>query len=256
MDAPPASDNRAFITLYGTDADAARLRLQSLLCNALIYVHFGIAVAGGLPLWTMLLSTPVLVVRWMLSLHELFHLRSEREVDFATRLLPLMLTPFSLGYREFLDIHRRHHRFMATPEDPEYFQIRGNKLVGFLNATTAPEQAYFRWVGEKGIDLPLLRDTLIRLALFLGMIWLSGWNFLWYWIPVRLAYGASYFSFFYCLHRKGTDYGVYPLQLPNWAAKAFSVLFGKEALLATCHHDMHHAHPRVHAFHLPTIRNR
>ena len=255
MDTTSTLDKPAFEALYGTDADASRLRLQSLLYNGLIYLHFGFALTGWLPLWTMLISAPVLVVRWMLATHELFHLRSETEVDFATRLLPLMLTPFSLGYREFLDIHRRHHRFTATPEDPEFFQIRGNKLAGFLNASTAPEQAYFRWLAKKGLDFPLLRDTAVRLTLFLGMIWLSGWAFLWYWLPVRLAYGASYFSFFYCLHRKGAEYGVYPLPLPAWAEKTFTALFGKEALLATCHHDLHHAHPRVNAFQLPSIRN-
>jgi len=37
----------------------------------------------------------------------------------------LVLTPFSLGYREMLDIHRQHHRQAATPEDSEYFQLRG-----------------------------------------------------------------------------------------------------------------------------------
>jgi len=79
----------------------------------------------------MVFSAPILVVRWLLSVHELFHLRNDRQVDPITRLLPLILTPFSLGYRELLDIHRRHHRYAATPEDPEYYEIRGTRPVGF-----------------------------------------------------------------------------------------------------------------------------
>jgi fatty acid desaturase len=239
---------------YGTDADARRLTIQSLAYNTLLYVHFALSVAGLVPLWTMLLSAPILVVRWMLAVHELFHLRSEKEVDLVTRLLPLMLTPLSLGYREFLDIHRRHHRFMATPEDPEYYQLRGSRLAGFMNALSAPEQVYFRWLAYKGMDRSLLLDTAIRLLILLGMILLSGPTFLWYWVPVRLAYGTSYFSFFYSLHREGASYGVYPVKLPPWAQTLFTVLFGREALLATCHHDKHHAQPRVSAFHLPDMR--
>lgn len=152
---------------YG--ADARRLTIQSLAYNALIYAHFGIALAGIVPLWTMFLSAPVLVARWMLAPHELFHLRSEREVDFVTRMTPLMLTPLSLGYREFLDIHRRHHLYMATPKDPEYYQIRGSKLSGLLNAMAGPENAYFRWLGSKGMDRTLLLGSIIRLLLFMGL---------------------------------------------------------------------------------------
>jgi len=244
-----------FAEHYATDADARRLTWQSLIYNGLIYVHFGIVLAGVLPPWTMLLSAPILVVRWMLALHELLHLRSEKEVDPITRLLPLMLTPLSLGYREFLDIHRRHHLFMATPQDSEYYQLRGSKLAGLLNAMTAPEQAWFRWLRHKGMDFALLRDTLLRLALFAGMAGLTGWAFLWYWIPVRLAYGSSYFSFFYCLHRRGTEYGVYALPMPAAAEKLFALLFGREALLATCNHDLHHQHPRVAALQLTQIRS-
>ena len=244
----------SFQALFGTEEDARRLTRQQLLYYGLIYGHFGICLAGWLPYWTLLITLPILVIRWMLAVHELFHLRTEKDVDFITALLPLMLTPLSLGYREFLDIHRRHHQYMATPEDPEYFQIRGSKISGFLNALTAPEQAWFRWVIQKGIDGLLLKGMLVRFILFAGMIVISGWHFLWYWIPVRLSFGAGYFAFFYWLHRKGNEYSVYALNFSPATEKIFEGLFGREALLATCHHDMHHAHPRVNALHLPETR--
>ena len=157
---------RAWNPYYGSDADARRLTWTPLICYALLYGHVALAAMGWLAWWTLCFSAPILVVRWLLATHELMHLRSERKVDFVTRLMPLMLTPLSLGYREFLDIHRGHHRFMATPQDPEYFQLRGSKLRGLFNAMTAPEQAFLRWVLRKGVDAELVLGALLRCALF------------------------------------------------------------------------------------------
>lgn len=238
---------------YGGDADARRLIRIPLICYALLYGHFTACVAGWLPLWTFCLSAPILVVRWLLSTHELLHLRGEREVDWITRLMPLMLTPLSLGYRELLEIHRGHHRHMATAQDPEYFQLHGSKLRGLFGAMTAPEQAFLRWVARKGVDAELVLGVLLRGALF-ALLWvLSGAAFWWYWIPVRLAYGASYFAFFYLLHRRGDEYGVYRVTLPGWFAQLFALLFGREALLATTFHDIHHCQPRISANNLPVV---
>lgn len=240
--------------LYGDDADARRFNRQIHLCLVLLYLHFGLVLFGQLPAWTMFLSAPVLVVRWMLSMHELFHLRTAREVDVCTRLLLLMLTPFFLGYREMRDMHRGHHRYMATPQDPDFFHIRGNKLCGLFNAMTAPEQMTVRWLRRHGADAFLLGQGAVRLALFVGLVLASGKLFWWYVVPVRLAFGASYFAFFYCLHRRGDAYGVYAAQLPAWAARLFGIVFGQDALLATLHHDIHHGAPRVRALDLPAAR--
>lgn len=240
--------------LYGDDADARRFNRQIQLCLALLYLQFGCVLAGWLPGWSMILSAPVLVVRWMLSLHEIFHLRSEREVGTGTRLLLLMLTPLFLGYREMRVIHLGHHRHMATPQDPDFFHIRGSKLSGMLNAMTAPEQMTLRWIRAKGLDASLRRDGLVRLLLFTALVVMSGSAFWWYWLPVRLAFGASYFAFFYCLHRRGNAYGVYAAHLPGWAARVFGILFGQDALLATLHHDLHHDAPRIRALALPQAR--
>lgn len=246
-----AQSERAWEPLYNGAADARRLTWTPLICYGLLYGHFALCLAAWLPMWTFCLSAPILVVRWMLATHELMHLRDAREVDPLTRLMPLLLTPLSLGYREFLDIHRGHHRYMATPADPEYYQLRGNKLQGLLNAMSAPEQAFWRWLKHKGVDAELIVGASIRCALFVLLMALTGWDFLWYWIPVRLAYGASYFAFFYALHRRGKEYGVYRITLPAWAARLFALLFGREALLATQYHDIHHAQPRISAFRLP-----
>lgn len=233
---------------------ARRYTRITLICYVLLYGQFALGLAGAIPLWTVWLTALVLIVRWGFALHELFHLRAASEVDPITRLLPLLLTPLSLGFKEYRAYHHLHHRYMATRRDTEYFQLRGNKIIGFLNALSAPEQAFVRWLIHQPIDAEFVIGTLLRLGLFCGLVWISGVNFWWYWAPVRLAYGIANFSFVYCLHRRGEDFGVYPINFARWEQTLFGVLFGKDALLGTCHHDMHHQHPRLSAYRLPDVR--
>ncbi|HEX6827440.1 MAG TPA: hypothetical protein VF104_00520 [Burkholderiales bacterium] len=246
---------RRFAHLFGTDGDARRLTAVSLACNGAAYVHLFLAVWAWVPTWTLLLSIPVLVPRWMIAVHELFHLRSDREVDPVTRVLPFLFTFLGVGYRELLANHRSHHRHMATPLDAEYYQLRGSKLAGLLNAFSAPEQTWFRWVAENRIDGPLARQTLIRLALFLALIWSTGMTFLWYWVPARVAFGLGYFVFFYLLHRRGDEYGVYALVLPAALARAATLVWGRDVVEATLNHDIHHTQPRIAARRLAESRD-
>lgn len=240
-----------YAALFNTDADAARLRRTGLLCYGLLYGHVFVCLVGWLPAWTLVLSSPILVVRWMIATHELFHLRAHDQVDPVTRLMPLLLTPLSLGYKEFLAIHRGHHQHMATPDDPEYFQLRGRPLTGFINALTAPEQAFLQWIRKHPADAELRLGAALRLALFATLVWVGGAVFLWYWLPTRLAFGLAYLVFFYCEHRRGEEYGVYPMRLNPLQRRLLGVLVGREAVLATIHHDAHHRQPRVSAFRLP-----
>lgn len=242
-----------FAALFNTAPDAKRFERSAGVLLTLLYLHVALTLIGWAPAWSLAISTPILVVRWMFAVHELFHLKSEREVGPLTRLMPLLLTPLSIGYREHLEMHRGHHRHMATPADPEYFQLRGNKFVGFVNALTAPEQAFVRWVAAHGLDRELVAGTLVRLVLFAALAWASGPLFLWYWVPVRLSHATSFFSFFYLLHRRGAEFGVYRTVFPRWAASIYSVLFGRETLLGICYHDLHHQQPRVAATRLPEI---
>lgn len=230
--------------------DARRFQRNALLINGLIYAHYGAVVFSLVPPWTLLLTLPVLVVRWMLSVHELFHLRNPQEVDPLTRLLPLAFTPLMLGYSEYRSMHFGHHRHHGTVEDPEHFHIRGSKFAGFLNALSAPEQSYFRWIAKHGMSPELALGSVVRLLLFACLIILGGKLFLWYWIPLRIAYAISYFSFFYCLHRRGPEHGVYPLTLPVWVQRIFALLYSQDALHATCYHHVHHDHAVIAARHL------
>lgn len=247
---PPYTD------LYNNEADARRLQGNALWAYGLLYGHVLLCVYAVLPEWTLLLSTPILIVRWLLGTHELFHLRDHKQVDLLTRLMPLLLTPFSLGYREYQSIHQDHHRYMASLDDPEYFQLKGSPVRGLLNAMSAPEQALSGWIGRERPDAELIFGAGLRGLLFICLAWFCGPVFFWYWLPARLAFGLAYFTFFYVEHRRGEAYGVYPLPLPERVRSLLSLIFGREAMLATCHHDMHHRYPRVSAYHLPMVARR
>ncbi|MBK6972936.1 MAG: hypothetical protein IPH26_08230 [Sterolibacteriaceae bacterium] len=58
---------RRFIPLFGRDDDARRLPMASLLCNGFAYAHLLLAASGILPEWTLLVTVPVLVPRWMIA---------------------------------------------------------------------------------------------------------------------------------------------------------------------------------------------
>ena len=236
------------------EADARRLTRNSLLCTAVIYLHLLAVAAALVPPWTAAITAMLLVPRWMIAVHELFHLRSDREVDPVTWLQPLVFTPLSLGYREMLANHRSHHRFMSTRRDVEFYQLRGTPAAGFINAMTAPEQMWMRWVLEQGVDRQLALTTVLRCALFAGFAGVCGASFLWYWLPARCAYGISYFVFFYCLHRRGDAMGVYRLALPSGVANFITLFYGADLVEAILHHDVHHAQPRIAARDLAASR--
>jgi hypothetical protein len=247
---------RDLATTFASDADAKRLTRTSLICVAVIYGDLLAAAAGLVPAWTLAIVVPLLIPRWMIAIHELFHLRSEREVDPVTRFQPLLFTPIALGYRENLVNHRTHHRHMGTAADAEFYQLRGSRLSGFANAMTAPEQMWFRWVKEHGLDRRLGVETALRFMLFAGLASGTGTVFLWYWVPARIAFGVSYFVFFYWLHRRGPQMGVYRLVVPQPLAAILTLLYGRDVVEATLHHDVHHVQPRIAAEHLAVSRAR
>jgi fatty acid desaturase len=226
----------------------------SLGVVAFLYAMLAAVAAGLAPGWVLALAVALLVPRWMIAVHELFHLRSEREVDPLTRLQLLLFTPLALGYREMLANHRSHHRATGTLQDAEHYQLTGPPWQGFLNALSAPEQMWFRWVGEHGIDSELARGTALRAALFAVLVVGTRGALLWYWLPARIVFGLSYFVFFYCLHRRGEAFGSYALPLREGVSRALKIVYGTDVVEATVHHDVHHAQPRIAARDLGAAR--
>lgn len=133
--------------LFGSKRTAYHFEKQIIITWALLYTGFILAWQGVFPLWLLLFISPILIVRWMLAVHELFHLKTDTEVWWTTRFLAMSFTPLALGYREFRNIHLRHHEYMNTKQDAEFFQIKGGYISGFWNALTSPDQALFRWIG-------------------------------------------------------------------------------------------------------------
>jgi fatty acid desaturase len=237
-----------FHPFYTTAADGARYQRTVLILTALAFGQLALATFQLIPFWVMALTMPVIVPRWMLAVHELFHVRKSEQVNFIVQLLPMVFTPFPLGYKQYQEIHAGHHRFMCSKDDPEFFQLRGGYLTGLFNASTVPEQAVIRWVTKHGVDSQLVVTMLLNATLFVACVNFAGWNFLWFWIPVRISYGLSNFAFFYALHRRGSSYGVYSVQLPKFVKQLYMLILGYDALLATCYHDLHHHNPRIAAY--------
>jgi fatty-acid desaturase len=239
---------------YTTQNDGIRYQRAIIFITILTFGQLALAIAHVIPYWIMALTMPILIPRWMLYVHEMFHVLKPEQIYFITRQLPMAFTPFVLSYTEHQDIHTRHHKFMCTEDDPEYFQLKGGYLTGLFNAMTMPEQTTFRWLRQNRINKQLALTMTISAIVFFGLVYLAGWNFLWYWIPVRISYGISGFAFFYMLHRRGEEFGVYPVKLPVFIAKLYALLFGNEALQVTCNHDLHHDNPRIAGYCLDEAR--
>jgi hypothetical protein len=247
----------ALRALYSEDAEADAYVRQGVIYFALIHLQLACVLAGWLPLWSFPLIAPIWMARMMIGRHELIHVRKETQVDFFTRLWPVlaMVTPFSAGFREYRLFHHRHHQYMLTGDDPDLHQIEGSLLNGWLQCLTSPEQTLIRWVMERGIDAALVRDVFLRALFFFAMAALCGRNFLWYWVPLRLTYGTALFLFSYVLHRRGARYGVFRIELPPVGVKLFCLLFGRVGWLAVCNHDLHHLNSNLSPLHLIEARS-
>lgn len=220
----------------------------------LMYIHFALGVAGYVPLWTFCIAAPAYVSRWMIGLHETLHAVKPEDIHPVIRLQLLLLTPFSLGYREIRDIHMRHHGYTLTENDPDLYLIRGNAFSAYLNAVCSPEISAYRWVRDKGGDGQLILGMMVRFALFSLFVWNLGWTSLWYFVPVRLAYGGCMFSISFPLHRKAGAYGTFTPHFGRFMKALTLVYFGRAALHTLSYHDIHHDYPRISALKLPEAR--
>jgi len=242
-----ATSRAALKALYSEDAEARRYVVEGVVYFGLIHAHLAAVVVGWVPAWTMAVLLPIWMARTMIGRHELIHVRKEGEVDLFTSLWPvlMMVTPFSAGYREYRVLHQRHHQFMLTDRDPDAYQYRGGVLAGYLHCFLSPEVTLWSWVKEKGLDAQFAREVVLRALFFTAVVAVSGRAFLWYWVPLRMTYGASLFLFSYVLHRRGREVGVFRIDLSPVGVQAFCFLFGKVGWLAVCNHDVHHANSNL-----------
>jgi fatty acid desaturase len=190
----------------------------------------------------------------MIGLHETLHVVKPEDINPIVWLQLLLVTPFSLGYREIRDIHMRHHAYAVTDKDPDLYHIRGNVVSGFILATLSPEISAYHWIRNQGVDVQLAVGMSLRFMLFSAFVWYLGWTSLWYFIPVRLAYGSCMFSISFPLHRKQGAYGTFTPRFGTLLETVMQVYCGRAALHTLSYHDIHHDYPRIAASKLPEAR--
>jgi fatty acid desaturase len=227
------------------DQERGSITREYMVLEALTYLHFGLAIFGYVPLWTFCVAAFVYVPRWMIALHEAQHFYTPKTIPFLTKRNLLSLTPFQLGYREMRDIHMRHHAYAMSEKDPEYYHERGSWYAGYINAILSPELSVYFWIRDKGIDAELLKGMAIRFLVFTALVAGFGWQSLWYFIPVRLAYGTSLFLFSYGLHRRHEEEGTYRFAYPAVLRSVTVLLYGETLLHSVSHHDIHHDYPTI-----------
>lgn len=250
-----ASNVTEISAFFGMDENEKRsIARNYILFEVLVYLHFGLAIFGYVPLWTFCLAVFLYIPRWMISLHEAQHFYTPKTINPITRHNLLILTPFQLGYREMRDIHMRHHAHTAMEKDPEYYHIRGSWLSGYINVMFSPEQSVYFWIRDKGIDAELVKGMTIRLALFVAIVAAFGWQSLWYFVPVRIAYGTCLFWFSYCLHRKKGAYGTFQTIYPNAMRRIMVFLYGETLYQSISEHDIHHDYPGIAGHRLKSAR--
>ena len=236
-----------------SDHDARRYQWLSLGLLLAIYALLAGWLAGWLTGWVLVTAVPVLYVRCALTVHELMHVRGAEEVFWIQRLMMILDSPMCLGYREYRDIHLRHHRHAGTELDPEFFQIRGGHLRAFIHALLATEIAFVHWVRERGLTGELARLAAVRAVMFVTLLVVFPKAFLAYLLTIRLVIGVSNFLFHHATHARGENYGNYALRPPKWVDNVFCLLAGTELRHILFEHDSHHAWQQVKAERLPGL---
>lgn len=248
------TDSLLNVLSKNTPSQIKQIEYEVILYLSLTYLHFALYTFDFVPYWSFILFAPMYIARWMINLHDLMHLLKPSDVNWLIRLHPVVLTPFSLGYKEIRDIHMRHHAYTITDNDPDLYHIKGNFFTSFIKVTLSPEISAYHYVREKGIDTELLVGSLFRFSIFISLALILGEQFLYLLVPLRLCYGACMYSISFPLHRSHGDFGTYTPHYPVWLQVFMTFLFGREALNTLSHHDIHHDHPKITSINLPKAR--
>ncbi|MCK5812864.1 MAG: fatty acid desaturase [Cocleimonas sp.] len=244
---------QTFSAYNANNSDAIEYQVKIILFTFGIYACFGAYVLDWLGLWWMVAIVSVLVTRWMIAFHELFHLKKAEDLDYITRLVPIPFAPINLGYREYRAIHIGHHQHTATPQDPDAFHILGGSLKAFIGAVTQHEQATFRYISAHGVSGELAVMMIIRFSLFVSMFALSPSAFLIWWLVLRITYIINDFVFFHIVHYRSGVSGTFPLPLPSFIKFPALLVYGIDVVYATMHHETHHHYSKIAAKHLPLV---
>ena len=246
---------QTFSSYNAGNKDALEYQAKLTFFTLAIYGCFAAYVMGWMSVWWMSAVVSVLVTRWMIAFHELFHLKKAEELDLLSRIGPIPFAPLNLGYREYRHSHFGHHHHTASAMDPDAFHIRGGFLKAFIGAATQHEQATYRYISTHGLSRELASMMLIRLTLFTTILLVSPSAFLVWWLVLRVTYTINEFIFFHIVHYRAGLTGTFPLPLPAMIRYLALLIYGVDVVYATMHHDIHHMYPKVAAKYLPVIAN-
>ncbi len=239
-----------YSVLYYKKTDAKQFENEALLTNAILITS---ALLYGLGFFSLILLVAIVsicITRWMICVHELFHISKGNAVHPAVRLMLIPFTPFNIGYDEYQTTHSGHHRYNAGSDDPEGYHIRKSHFVSLLISMVYPEQSFLRYLKRHNLTFIQWVRVGIRLFLFLGLFALLQENFIVFWLVLRVCYGVNIWIFFHALHNKDGEYGTYAVVLPVSVKKLYQLLYGEHSLEATLHHNIHHQWPKMAYWHL------
>jgi len=248
---------------YANDKDATEYQVKIIAFTLGLYLVFFAFVTNYINVWLIIPVSSILVTRWMIAFHELFHLKKADDLDWMTRLVPIPFSPVNLGYREYRQIHMGHHRHTAQKEDPDAFHIRGGHLKALLGALTQHEQATYRFIKQHGLSKEFTVMFGLRAALFFILLLAFGKAFLAWFLVLRITYVINDYVFFHLVHYRAgpegkfkhgkSSYGTFKIPLPTWLQYPAIVIYGIDVVYATMHHDIHHHNTRIAAKYLPRI---
>lgn len=240
-----------------TEQDALAYVNGCLVAAICLVGGYAAAVMQIIPVWILCIIVLLTVPRWTINLHELIHVYDATQINpfiCAMGISPTPLSLLTLSYRELRSLHLCHHRSPASVDDPDAFHIRGPFWQVFCMSFVVPECQTMQWFKVHGVSWTLGCDLLLKAIVFVGLAWVGGSIFFWFWLSLRLAYGLSDFTFSRIVHCQNGEYGTFPLAIPDWVRQIIIALLGEVVLYATIHHDIHHMNPWVAAHHLPAVR--
>lgn len=205
---------------------------SNILCTIAVYAVGGLCQVGILP-WFVLPCVVVSVFsRWAFSIHSRTHFKGQYPL--IEELMPLVMSPLSVGLNGQRNVHRRHHAALGTPADPDWLFYNGSPFVSFFFCFFHPEITFCREL--KRMSPPALGGVFFRLVFFTVLFLVAGTNFLlWYLLPLRVMFASGQFIFTWVLHHR-RDERTIDLHLPPCLA----LLIGRVGMKELGAHAAHH----------------
>lgn len=205
---------------------------SNILCTIAVYAVGSLCQVGILPWFALPCVLALVFSRWAFSIHSRTHFKEHYPL--VEELLPLVMSPLSVGLNEQRNVHRRHHAFLGTHADPDWLFYNANPVPAVILCFFHPEITFCReWqrLSPRGLS-----GACFRLALFTVLLLVAGTNFLlWYLLPLRVLFGIAQFIFTWMLHHRQAERTI-NIHLPP----CFTPLIGSVGMKELGAHATHH----------------